>query len=204
MRQLLPIEVQSDQQQLKEQLHLQNQRKKNSRKLRSNSTNQVIVPTINVEPDNPSYAASTSAITPIGPSADREPPTTAPDTNITKANIQTSTDPDVNCTLRVVPPPFVVFVSRLQYGTRPTDIIEYISNKGVDTNYIRCQSLTADNLPGRLSASFKIIAPLPTGKMLADPTFWPKNMVVKEFTNRPSTNKSNPKNQIKQPSSIKM
>lgn len=205
---LLQNEVQTEQQQLIDvtspQLQIQHPKKKNCRKLRSNTINQVIVPAINVVPDNSPNGASTSALTPIGPSPERGQSTTDPDTATSNDNVQTSTDPGVNCTLRVVPPPFVVFVSRLQYGTKPSDIIDYILKKGVDTNYIRCHSLTADNLTGRFSASFKIIAPLTIGKMLANPTFWPSNMIVKEFTNRPSTKKSNSKNIMKQPSSIKM
>lgn len=154
----------------------------------------MILPLTIVTPSTPLNTVSSSPPLPnstdIPPLTDNVVCNRAPGSTIPVANLPSPVD----CTLRVVPPPFIVFLSRLEYGTKPSDIIDYLINKGIDTSSIRCQSLTPANLPGRLSASFKIIAPSLVGKTIVNPNFWPCNMIVKEFTNRPTSKRSKPKN----------
>lgn len=86
------------------------------------------------------------------------------------------------CTLTVVPPPFIVFLSRLEYGTKPSDVASYINSKGIDIGNTRCQCLTRENLPGRISSSFKIYTTGLIGKKLLDTNFWPPGVLIREFS----------------------
>lgn len=199
--------VPADQQKCQHQLHDQHQKQNpqqlklqslepqqtniNARTLRSKK--KVILPVTIVTPNTPLNNVPSSP--PLPTSTDNPPLTSdvcnrSPGSAISVANLPSPSD----CTLRVVPPPFVVFLSRLEYGTKPNDIMNYLANKGIDTSSIRCQSLTPANLPGRLSASFKLIAPTLIGKTIVNPNFWPSNMIVKEFSNRPRSKSSKPKN----------
>lgn len=163
------------------------------RVLRSNSNSIRDLSATDVSNDKSQIGTSSSLLSPFSSNDDHP----------TSKNSSISTSNPETCTLRVVPPPFTIFLSRLEYGTKPSDIIDYIIQKNIDTSSIRCLSLTADNLQGRMSASFKLIAPLSTGKIIVNPDFWPRNMLVKEFINRPSPRISSSKNSQKSHSSTR-
>lgn len=169
----------------------------------------MVPPTIDITSEGSQMAScsrTSSAPTLISPSATIENFITQIDNANNDVNMPSSTatnDPTNDCALRIVPPPFAVFLSRLEYGTKPSAILNYIAKKGIDTISIRCLSLTADNLPGRISASFKLLAPSSTGKILLNPDFWPRDILVKEFTNRHNAKSSSSKNSKKLPSSTR-
>lgn len=95
------------------------------------------------------------------------------------------TDPVGGSLLRVVLPPKVIFLSRLQYGTTPSEILDYIEAAGIDPTLLQCYGLTPSNDPSRIIASFKLIVPEALLSRLLDVNFWPANLIVKEFSSRP-------------------
>lgn len=126
--------------------------------------------------------------------------------NDAPVTVNVSTDSNlesVPCSLKVVPPPFILFVARLEYGTKSTDIIKYLESRNIDINSLRCQCLTPDNIPDKLSSSFKIYAPQNIGKKLLDTSIWPSNILVREFSPR-SRNMKTSKNLKNLRSSTKM
>lgn len=87
--------------------------------------------------------------------------------------------------LRVILPPKVIFISRLQYGTKVEDIIKFIGSGGVETELLKCYCLTPDGLSDRMMSSFKLIVPDGLFNKLMDKNFWPKKILIKEFKPRP-------------------
>ena len=85
--------------------------------------------------------------------------------------------PESSATLEVVLPQKTIFLSRLKYGTSSVNIMNYIETAGVDINKIRCICLTAENLVGHDTASFKLLVPMVLFKKLVDPHFWPANIL---------------------------
>ena len=87
--------------------------------------------------------------------------------------------------LTIIKPPRVIFLSRLQYGTKPSDILRYIETGGIDTSFLKCFCLTPADLPDRITASFKLIVPENIFDRLMARKFWPDKILINEFKPRP-------------------
>lgn len=96
------------------------------------------------------------------------------------SNISESTEMD----LVVVPPRKIVFISRLSHDTSVEKISAYLKTKCAEFNDIDCNVFKFNYSQPRDIASFKIIVPLKLFNIVANESFWPSGVLVKEFVPR--------------------